>query len=117
MILSTVLTLLLKYTQEKHPNSLPIVANEDSNSLLESVYSTKEVKRKTMRVVISSIQEHLQNKILTEIHHVKSKDNIADVFTKNGVNTDRILNVLKNGSLLHRNKIYKDGTVPVQSDN
>ena len=47
------------YTEEPTMNSLPIVANEDSKSLLESIYSTKKVKRKTMRVVISSIQQHL----------------------------------------------------------
>ena len=41
-----------------------------------------------MRVVISSIQQHLQDKILTDIHHVKSEDNIADIFTKAGVKTD-----------------------------
>ena len=55
-----------------------------------------------MRVVISSIQQHLQSKILTEINHVKSKDNIADVFTKHGVNSDTVLSVIKNGSLLHK---------------
>ena len=104
------------YTGEPSMNSLPIVANEDSKSLLESIYSTKKVKRKTMRVVISSIQQHLQDKTLTEIHHVKSKDNIADVFTKNGVNTYRMLNVLNTNSLLHRNKIYSDDTIPDQGD-
>ena len=104
------------YTGKPSMNSLPIVANEDSKSLLESIYSTKKVKRKTMRVVISSIQQHLQDKTLTEIHHVKSKDNIADVFTKNGVNTYRMLNVLNTNSLLHRNKIYSDDTIPDQGD-
>jgi hypothetical protein len=47
------------YTGEPTMNTLPIVAYEDSNSLLESIYSTKKVKRKTMRVVVSSIQQHL----------------------------------------------------------
>ena len=96
------------YTGEATKNILPIVANEDSKSLLESIYSTKKVKRKTMRVVISSIQQHLQNKTLTEIHHVVSRDNIADIFTKSGVNADTVLNVLKNCSLLHRKKIYRN---------
>ena len=104
------------YTGKASMNTLPIVANEDSKSLLESIYSTKKVKRKTMRVVISSIQQHLQKKVLTEVHHVVSKDNIADIFTKNGVNTDRILNVLKTGSLLHRNKICRDDALQYQSD-
>ena len=54
-----------------------------------------------MRVVISSIQQHIQDNKLTELHHVKSKDNIEDVFTKVGVNTERVLAVLKNGSLFY----------------
>ena len=95
------------YTGEPRKNELPIIANIDSNSLLESIYSTKKVKRKTMRVVLSSIQQHLQNKILTEVCHVKSKDNIADVFTKTGVNPDRVLTALKNASLIHLEKTYE----------
>ena len=91
------------YTGNPTENSIPIIANVDSKSLLESIYSTKKVKRKTMRVVVSSIQQHLQSKILTEINHVKSKDNLADVFTKKGVPTERILNVLRNGSLIDGN--------------
>ena len=104
------------YTGDASKNTLPIIANEDSKSLLESIYSTKKVKRKTMRVVISSIQQHLQTKTLTEIHHVTSKDNIADTFTKSGVNTGRILNVLHNSSLLYRNQSYKDNTLPHQAN-
>ena len=92
------------YTGDPTTNDLPIVANVDSNSLLESIYSTKKVKRKTMRVVVSSIQQHPQNKILTEVCHVKSKDNIADVFTKTGVNPDRVLTALKSSSLIHIDK-------------
>ena len=95
------------YTGEPTTNDLPIIANVDSNSLLESIYSTKKVKRKTMRVVVSSIQQHLQNKILTEVYHVKSKDNIADVFTKTGVNPDRVPIALKSSSLNHLDKTYE----------
>ena len=75
------------------------MANIDSKSLLESIYSTKKVKRKTMRVVISSLQQHLQNGILSEIRHVQSEDNTADIFTKKGVNPARILQILETGSL------------------
>ena len=75
--------------------------NEDSLSLVESLYSTKKVKRKTMRVVISSIQQHLKQKVITEINHVKSADNIADIFTKKGVSVERLMKVLHKGSLFH----------------
>ena len=96
------------YTGKSTLNSIPILAKTDSKSLLESIYSTKKVKRKTMRVVISSIQQHLQNRILTDVKHVISKENLADVFTKQGVATDAIVNTLKYGSLLHRNMNLTD---------
>ena len=35
---------------------IPIHIKEDSKSLVESIYSTKKVQRKTMRVVIPKIQ-------------------------------------------------------------
>ena len=88
------------YTGDSTTNTIPIVAKTDSKSLLQSIYSTKKVKRKTMRVVISSIQQHLQNKILTNMQHVP---NIADVFTKKGVPTNEILSTIQFSSLLHRN--------------
>ena len=87
------------YTGQATKNTMPIIANIDSKSLLESIYSTKKVKRKTMRVVISSLQQQLQKGVLTEIRHCKSKDNTADIFTKKGVNPNRILEVLRKGSL------------------
>ena len=102
------------YTGQPTKNSIPIIANTDSKSLLESIYSTKKVKRKTMRVVISSIQQHLQDKILSDVHHVTSKDNLSDVFTKKGVATDRILETLNYSSLLHRNT---NGTNQANDDN
>ena len=52
-----------------------------------------------MRVVISSIQQNLQNKIIRDVHHVKSQDNIADIFTKKGVDNTRIKEVLQFGDL------------------
>ena len=91
------------YTGDSTTNTIPIVAKTDSKSLLQSIYSTKKVKRKTMRVVISSIQQHLQNKILTNVQHVLSKENIADMFTKKGVPTNEILSTIQFSSLLHRN--------------
>ena len=91
------------YTGEPTTNSIPIVANTDSKSLLQSIYSTKKVKRKTMRVVISSIQQNLQNRIIQDVHHVKSQDNVADIFTKKGVDNTRIKEVLHFGNLKNRN--------------
>ena len=49
------------YTGSIDQGNIPIVINEDSKSLVESILSTKKVKRKTMRLVISSIQQSLEN--------------------------------------------------------
>ena len=49
------------YTGDLNKNNIPIVINEDSKSLVESLNSTKKVKRKTMRLVISSIQQSMKD--------------------------------------------------------
>ena len=78
---------------------IPIRVNEDSKSLVESIFSTKKVKRKTMRVVISKIQEHISNGAVFDVRHVTSKDQLGDVLTKKGVCSEKILSVLQTGKL------------------
>ena len=85
---------------EKH--RIPIKIFEDSKSLVESIYSTKKVQRKTMRVVISKIQEHLLSGRVIDVQHVCSKDQLGDVFTKKGASPDNLLRVLENGYIEHR---------------
>ena len=52
-----------------------------------------------MRVVISSLQQHVKSGRIRDIVHVKSGDQIADVFTKKGVSTEKILKTVRIGSL------------------
>ena len=39
---------------------IPIIVNEDSRGLVDSIYSTKKIKKKTMRVVLSGIEQYLK---------------------------------------------------------
>ena len=78
---------------------IPLIINEDSKSLIQSLYSTKKVKRKTMRVIVSSLQQQMRNKRIKEIHHVRSNQQIADVFTKKGVSSDKILDKVSSSTL------------------
>ena len=80
-------------------NKLPIIIKEDSKGLVESLYSTKKVKRKTMRVVISSIQQYMKNGTIKDVHHVSSKDQLGDVFTKKGVSSNNIIRTVSQGIL------------------
>ena len=88
---------------------IPIVVNEDSKSLVESLYSTKKVKRKTMRVVISLLQQHMKNKTIQHIHHVKSEDQLGDIFTKRGVSKEQLLRSIETGSLILTERKKKVG--------
>merc|ERR1712082_497958 len=72
------------YTGQVYSHQIPIQVNTDSKSLLDSLYSTKKVKRKNMRVVISSLQQNIKNRVIKDVFHVKSKDQLGDVFTKKG---------------------------------
>ena len=81
-----------------HP-TIPLIVNDDSKSLIDSLHSTKKVKRKTMRVIISSLQQHMKTGRIKEINHVSSKQQLADVFTKKGVSSDTITNIVSSGTL------------------
>ena len=78
---------------------IPMMINEDSKSLVKSLYSTKKVKRKSMRVVLSSLQQQMKNGRIEEIRHVKSQNQLADIMTKKGVSADFIIDTVSNGTL------------------
>ena len=57
------------YSGKVKEYSIPIIVNEDSLSLVKSIYSTKKVKRKTMRVVVAIVRQHLKRKRISDIKH------------------------------------------------
>ena len=83
---------------------IPLTINDDSKSLIDSLYSTKKVKRKTMRVVISSLQQHMRTGRIKNIQHVSSKQQLADIFMKKGVSSDLILDTVTSGLTAHQIK-------------
>ena len=58
-----------------------------------------------MRVVISRIQQLIEDKTIKDIIHVSSKDQIADILTKKGVSSERIVNTLKKGKIVFEDKV------------
>ena len=78
---------------------LPLIIKEDSKSLIESVYSTRKVRKKTMRVVISSLQQKLKQRTIEDIEHVSSQFQLADILTKKGVSSFMLLKSLEEGYL------------------
>ena len=89
------------YSKQIKKTNLPIIINEDSKCLVESLYSTKKVQKKTMRLVISNLQQYLKTGVITEVNHVRSQDQLSDVLTKRGVLGDKIIHAVSNGTLIY----------------
>ena len=87
------------YHGNKSKYRIPIFIYDDSKSLIQSLYSTKKVKRKTMHVVISRIQQLINDKTVMDVIHVKTKDQVADTLTKKGVSNEKIMQILREGKI------------------
>ena len=77
---------------------IPIISVIDSNNLLEASLSTKFVEDKKLRLDIAQIQESLSTENVT-LQWIETASMLADSLTKNGVNSDLLLNVLSTGNL------------------
>ena len=96
------------YSGDEENLQIPLIINEDSKALVDSLYSTRKVKRKTMRVVISCIQQYMKNGTIQQIKHVQSNEQLADVFTKHGVSKFDIMDVVSNGQISNHSSGVKE---------
>ena len=71
----------------------------DSKTLQDSIYSSKPVAEKTTRHIIAWMKQQLDENAIEQVDLVSSKENLADVFTKKGVNADTIIRTVKNGRI------------------
>ena len=87
------------YTGEKTMKQIPVEMFTDSKPLFESIYSTKQVDRKTIRHVIQMMKDSLARGEVQGFHWIDTKKMLADVFTKDSADSDLIKKVLKEGNL------------------
>ena len=76
---------------------LPIICYVDNKSVVTSIYSSKSVDDKRLRIEIGALKQSLYNGEIHEIHWLPGKNMLADVLTKRGANPLPILDILKNG--------------------
>ena len=74
------------------------IIKTDSKSLQQIVNSTTGVEEKRLRVEIAAIRENIERGNV-QIDWVSTKGQLADVFTKKGVDNKSLLYVLKKGTL------------------
>ena len=80
--------------------SCDIILITDNKSLQDSVYSTKSIEDKRLKVDICTLRDMLKNKEITEIKWVPSKWQLADVLTKSGASSSKLLEVLSGSTNL-----------------
>ena len=83
----------------KKENSLPIVPYVDNRSVTQSLYSTKLVDDKRLRIDIAAIKESIEKEEIGTVRWVQGKDQLADCLTKRGASGYELMKVLINGRL------------------
>ena len=76
----------------------PIQLFVDNKSLYEVAHTTNVVSEKRLLIDLSALREKVENKELV-IKCVPTKDQIADVFTKAGVDKRKLTDVISSGKL------------------
>ena len=76
-----------------------MVVYTDSKPTIESIYSTRQVDRKTVRHVIQLMKDALDRGEVREFKYVNTKEILADVLTKDIVRSTELNETVKSGSL------------------
>ena len=87
------------YTGKKSFKQIPVEMFTDSKPLHESIYSTKQVDRKSIRHVIQILKDSKERGEVQDFHWIDTKKMVADIFTKDSVDSEVIMKILQQGSL------------------
>ena len=79
-------------------NVIPIELIVDNHSLHDNVYSTKNVSEKRLRIDLAILKQMVTEGEL-KVTWTESKNQLADVLTKKGVNAFKLMGVFENGSI------------------
>ena len=77
---------------------LPIKCYTDNKSLVDSIFSTKTVTEKQLKIDICIILDIFKENEVYSIEWCKSESQLADCLTKRTASNTKLLNVLKNGN-------------------
>ena len=84
-------------TGHKSTDQIPVIICTDSHPLKDSLYSTKQVERKTVRHIIQSMKDNLARNEIEKFIWVESHNIIADLLTKESADPKLIMQVLNSG--------------------
>ena len=67
----------------------------DCRNLKEIVNNSKNIENKRLKIDICTLRDHILKKELSDLKWISTSAQLADGLTKDGVNTERLINVLK----------------------
>lgn len=68
----------------------PIICNTDNKSLLDALYTSKQVDDRRLRIDIAVLQDMIERGELQKVNWVSTADQLADALTKKGVPMERL---------------------------
>ena len=74
--------------------NIRILCYTDNKSLVESLYSSKQVNDRRLRLDVNVIENMLARGEISRVIWVNSKDQLADCLTKRGVCTDNLKEII-----------------------
>ena len=90
------------YTGRKTLQQIPVYMFTDSKPLHDSIYSTRQVERKTVRHVVHMMKDSVSRGEVEKFIWCDTKRMIADVLTKDSAPTELIKEVFENGVLINQ---------------
>ena len=73
------------YNGVESSDQIPVIVYTDSKPTIESIYSTRQVERKTVHHVIQSMKDALDRGEVSKFKYVNTKEMLADILTKDSV--------------------------------
>ena len=71
--------------------NIPIVCRTDNNGLFDSIHSSTQILDVRLRLEIGILREMLSKKEISKFEWVPTNQQIADVFTKKGVASYKVM--------------------------
>ena len=80
-------------------DQIPVIIYRDSKPTIESIYSTRKVKRKTVFHSIQSMKDALDRGEVNKFKYVNTKEMLANLLTKDSGKNTEFHDTVKYGSL------------------
>ena len=99
---------------------MPVKLFTDSRPLLESIGSTKQVDERLMRNVITDLKEKLMDGQVESYSWLNTKNMVADIMTKEGVDNNAISQILIENIFIHSSSSdnlvsYCEGAIKIEN--